>query len=176
MAKPSIIILAGGKGTRLGKLTKDIPKPMVDVCGKPFLHWLIQHYKRQGFRDIIISTGHNAGAIYEYRWPPTVVKVHDFLQKGTDQAVIDVKICEGLTEGFWVVNGDTFIPHPLPNIYSRKHAVALSCGDLDAGAQFIPKDLPTRVDIVKVKSFYDIGTPKGLKRFRRYFKTQLDKS
>ena len=43
------VIMAGGKGTRLAALTKDeIPKPMVEVAGKPLLLWQVDVYKRQG--------------------------------------------------------------------------------------------------------------------------------
>lgn len=54
-----IVMLVGGKGTRLEPLTKGkIPKPMIDVEGKPFLESLIMHFKKQGFHDFILCTGH----------------------------------------------------------------------------------------------------------------------
>ncbi|HLI21481.1 MAG TPA: NDP-sugar synthase, partial [Stellaceae bacterium] len=43
------VILAGGKGTRLGALTRGLPKPLVPVGGKPFIRYLIAALKRHGF-------------------------------------------------------------------------------------------------------------------------------
>lgn len=48
-------ILAGGRGTRLGDLTKDCPKPMVDINGVPFLHHLLCQIQSLGFDRVAIS-------------------------------------------------------------------------------------------------------------------------
>lgn len=61
------VIMAGGKGTRLAALTKDeIPKPMVQVAGKPLLLWQIECLKRNGITDIIMVIGHLGEKIQEY--------------------------------------------------------------------------------------------------------------
>ena len=46
-----VVILCGGLGTRLGELTKDIPKPMIPVKGKPFLEHQITMLIKQGFTN-----------------------------------------------------------------------------------------------------------------------------
>ena len=51
------LILAGGKGTRLGALTLGRPKPLLDVGGKPFIIFLIRTLKRFGFTDILLLVG-----------------------------------------------------------------------------------------------------------------------
>lgn len=62
-----IVILVGGKGTRLEPLTKGkIPKPMIDVEGKPFLERLMMHFKKQGFHDFVLCTGHLGEIIKDY--------------------------------------------------------------------------------------------------------------
>lgn len=49
------VIMAGGKGTRLAALTKDeIPKPMVEVAGKPLLLWQVERLKAHGITDILM--------------------------------------------------------------------------------------------------------------------------
>ena len=49
------VIMAGGKGTRLAALTKDeIPKPMVEVAGKPLLLWQVERLKDHGITDILM--------------------------------------------------------------------------------------------------------------------------
>lgn len=51
-------ILVGGRGTRLGSLTDSIPKPMVDVAGRPFLDWLIDEVARFGIPRITLMAGY----------------------------------------------------------------------------------------------------------------------
>ncbi len=49
------IILAAGQGTRVRPLTKDLPKPMVPILGKPVMEYLIEHLARHGVTEIIVS-------------------------------------------------------------------------------------------------------------------------
>ena len=51
------VILAGGKGTRLGSLTRDTPKPLLEVGGRPFLSYLVEEVRRFGFNDIVVLSG-----------------------------------------------------------------------------------------------------------------------
>ena len=57
------MILAAGYGTRLGRLTKDIPKPMLDLCGKPILEHIIRNLARQGFDQIAVNLHYKADMI-----------------------------------------------------------------------------------------------------------------
>ncbi len=52
-----VVILAGGKGTRLLEFTKKIPKPMVPVKKKPILIHIMSHYAKYGFKNFVIATG-----------------------------------------------------------------------------------------------------------------------
>ncbi|MBU8540531.1 HAD-IIIA family hydrolase [Falsiroseomonas tokyonensis] len=62
MAEPAVpaqaAILVGGRGTRLGALTNAIPKPMVEVAGRPFLDWLIEEVARFGIPRITLLAGY----------------------------------------------------------------------------------------------------------------------
>jgi UDP-N-acetylglucosamine diphosphorylase / glucose-1-phosphate thymidylyltransferase / UDP-N-acetylgalactosamine diphosphorylase / glucosamine-1-phosphate N-acetyltransferase / galactosamine-1-phosphate N-acetyltransferase len=61
------IILAAGKGKRMGELTKELPKPMVQVQGKPVLQHLVEGLRDQaGIRDFFIITGHCAEVIEDF--------------------------------------------------------------------------------------------------------------
>src|SRR3990167_5588043 len=60
------LILAGGMGSRLGKLTKDKPKPMMRVNSKPILYHLINGLKIHGIKDIHISIGYKSDKIIDY--------------------------------------------------------------------------------------------------------------
>jgi NDP-sugar pyrophosphorylase family protein len=59
----TIAILAGGFGTRLGNLTRDIPKPMIEIAGRPYLERVIESFARCEFRDIVLLTGYKAEAV-----------------------------------------------------------------------------------------------------------------
>lgn len=60
------VIMAGGKGTRLGKITTDTPKPMLKVAGKPILERLVLHLVTYGIRRIFIAVNHLSHVIEEY--------------------------------------------------------------------------------------------------------------
>lgn len=60
------LILAGGKGERLGRITADIPKPMVEVAGKPYLGHIIDKLRAEGIKDIGVSVGYKKEIIMEY--------------------------------------------------------------------------------------------------------------
>lgn len=58
-----VVIMAGGRGTRISELFPDIPKPMIPVCGIPVLEREISSLKEQGFTDIILTVGYKAESI-----------------------------------------------------------------------------------------------------------------
>jgi D,D-heptose 1,7-bisphosphate phosphatase len=51
-------VLAGGLGTRLGSLTKAVPKPLLQCGDRPFLAWLLREFVRYGVTDFLLLTGH----------------------------------------------------------------------------------------------------------------------
>jgi D-glycero-alpha-D-manno-heptose 1-phosphate guanylyltransferase len=59
----SVVVLAGGRGTRIQAIHPDIPKPMAPVAGKPFLHWLTRWLEQHGLRHFIYSTGYRSADI-----------------------------------------------------------------------------------------------------------------
>ena len=66
MSLIKVVILAGGYGTRLGKLTKLKPKPMVDVCGKPILEHIINIYRKHDFTNFVICAGYKSEVIRSF--------------------------------------------------------------------------------------------------------------
>jgi D-glycero-alpha-D-manno-heptose 1-phosphate guanylyltransferase len=60
------IVLAGGQGTRLRAIVPDLPKPMADIAGRPFLWWLLTRLKQQGVGRVILSVGYKSEAIQDY--------------------------------------------------------------------------------------------------------------
>lgn len=61
-----VVILAGGRGSRLNEETKDIPKPMVKIGGKPILWHIMQIYSFYGIKDFIICCGYKSNIIKNY--------------------------------------------------------------------------------------------------------------
>lgn len=61
-----VIIMAGGMGTRIQSVRADVPKPMIEICGKPILQYQIENLKVCGLTDITIGVGHLGHVIKEY--------------------------------------------------------------------------------------------------------------
>ncbi|MET0678079.1 MAG: sugar phosphate nucleotidyltransferase, partial [Bradyrhizobium sp.] len=61
-----VLIMAGGLGERLGALTRERPKPMLNVGGRPLLETIIRNVVQQGFRNIFISVNYMADMIVEH--------------------------------------------------------------------------------------------------------------
>lgn len=76
MSLGPVVILCGGRGTRLQEKTVDLPKPLVEIGGRPILWHVIQLYAVQGFREFILCTGYKGELIErwsaEQDWPEGV--------------------------------------------------------------------------------------------------------
>jgi glucose-1-phosphate cytidylyltransferase len=74
--KPPVIILCGGRGTRLRERTESVPKALVEIGGRPILWHVIQIYAAQGFERFLLATGYMGDAVAEFaaaeRWPEGV--------------------------------------------------------------------------------------------------------
>ena len=74
--RPTVVILCGGRGTRLQEHTRTIPKPLVEIGGLPILWHVIQIYASQGFGRFVLCTGYLGELIDEFvadqDWPSGV--------------------------------------------------------------------------------------------------------
>jgi glucose-1-phosphate cytidylyltransferase len=61
-----VVILAGGFGTRLSEHTKSIPKPMIDINGKPMIYYILKFYAKHGFKDFFIALGYKGQVIKNF--------------------------------------------------------------------------------------------------------------
>ena len=61
-----VVILAGGLGTRISEYTKDIPKPMIKIKGKPLIYFIMKHYANYGFKDFYVALGYKGNVIKKY--------------------------------------------------------------------------------------------------------------
>ena len=64
--KPVVIILCGGKGLRLRPLTKDIPKPLIEIKSKPILQYILNQFIKYKFDKYIIPTGYKTSKISDF--------------------------------------------------------------------------------------------------------------
>ena len=104
-----VVILVGGKGTRISSISKDIPKPMICVEGKPVLEHQIKCLKEQGFFEFIFVTGHLGHIIKEYfkdgsEFGVNIDYYNEVTPLGTAGALYYLK--DKLTEDFMLINGD----------------------------------------------------------------------
>ncbi|MEI9937337.1 MAG: sugar phosphate nucleotidyltransferase [Pseudomonadota bacterium] len=60
------VILAGGLGTRLGTRTRDLPKALLPIAGRPFLAWLVEALVRSGYRRLVLCIAHHGQQIVEF--------------------------------------------------------------------------------------------------------------
>jgi len=107
------IVLAGGRGTRLGALTVQVPKPMVPVAGRPFLAFILDHLIGQGVNRIILSVGYlheviesHFGASYQGAALAYVVEEQALGTGGGTRLALE----QAREEFVFVVNGDTYFP------------------------------------------------------------------
>lgn len=105
-----VVIMAGGKGTRISSVASDIPKPMIKIEGKPVLEREIECLKKQGFNDIIITVSHLGNIIMDYFGDGSKFGVnieYYFEQEPLGNAGALFKIKEKLTDDFLMLNADS---------------------------------------------------------------------
>lgn len=110
------IILAGGFGTRLRSVVADVPKPMADIAGQPFLEILLKHLAQQGVTEFILSVHYLAEKIISYFSQAQFTKYNiKFVEEpkplGTGGAISYIIKEQNLRadEAILVLNGDSFV-------------------------------------------------------------------
>lgn len=106
-----VVIMAGGKGTRIASVRNDVPKPMINICGKPILEHQIDNLKACGLTDIILVIGYLGDKIKEYFGDGSKfgVNIEYFVEDhplGTAGALFKMP---QLTEDFLLLCGDVII-------------------------------------------------------------------
>lgn len=103
------VIMAGGRGTRISSVASDIPKPMIEIEGKPVLEHEIECLKGQGFCDIIITVSHLGNIIMDYFGDGSRFGVnieYYFEKEPLGNAGALFKIRDRLTSDFLLLNAD----------------------------------------------------------------------
>ena len=106
-----LVILAGGKGTRLGQLTKNIPKPLIKINKISFLQYLINYYSKYDFDNIYILAGHNGHKIKKkfYNQKANLIPIHCYIEKKRRDTGGALNVLRNkIRENFILINGDSF--------------------------------------------------------------------
>jgi len=103
-----VVIMAGGKGTRVSSIASDIPKPMIPICGKPILEHQIECLKRNSLTEIILVIGHLGEHIKHFfgdgkRFGCNISYYNETEPLGTAGALYKLK---HLSNDFILLNGD----------------------------------------------------------------------
>jgi dTDP-glucose pyrophosphorylase len=128
-----VIIMAGGLGSRLGDLTKEIPKPMLEVGGKPILERIIYSFKESGYNKFIICLNYKGEIIKNYFNDGSDFGVeiqYTFEEKRMGTAGALGLIKNQLNDPFFVVNADILTTakyDELMTYHIRSNAVATMC-------------------------------------------------
>ena len=124
------VLLAAGKGERLGKVTETIPKPMLSILGKPVITHNIEMCRRFGITDIYINLHHLPEIIMEYlgdgrRFGVSVTYSHEETLMGTAGGI--KRFTEELSgERFFVIYADNCSNYDLGTIYDKHCKVSAS--------------------------------------------------
>jgi MurNAc alpha-1-phosphate uridylyltransferase len=141
----TVAILAGGLGTRIRPATENIPKSMIEISGKPFLHWQVNLLKKSGVKNIVFCTSYKSETIEEYfgngsRYGVSIKYSHDGKkQLGTGGAIVNALPMLG--EMFMVLYGDSYLP--------INYSLAEEC--------FLKSKKPALMTIYENKNQYDVS-------------------
>ena len=127
------VILAGGLGTRLRPLTYDIPKPMVPINGRPYLHYQLDYLKKQNITDILLLIGYLGEHITRYfgdgsEFGLTIQYSVEPAPMGTGGGL---KLAQPyVQEEFFLIYGDSFLPlnyQQVFDFYKNTQAHMVAC-------------------------------------------------
>jgi NDP-sugar pyrophosphorylase family protein len=107
------VILAGGLGTRLGEITRRLPKPMVPVAGVPYLEHQLRLLREQTITDVVLLTGYLGEQVEAHfgdgqRLGLSLRYSREYMPQGTGGALRDARPL--LADAFLVIYGDSYLP------------------------------------------------------------------
>lgn len=127
-----VVIIAGGLGSRLGKLTQKTAKALIKIDKKPFIHYQLNQLSKQGFKKVVICVGYLGDKIKKYvgngkKFNLNIQYSHDN-KKLLGTAGCIRKAIPLLEDNFFVTYGDTYLPVNFKNIqksFEKQNAKAL---------------------------------------------------
>ncbi|MEO8887350.1 MAG: nucleotidyltransferase family protein [Mucilaginibacter sp.] len=107
------IILAGGLGTRLRDIVKDIPKPMAPINGTPFLHYIFEWLSNFPVNNVTLSIGYKADVIFNHfntNYKGISIKYATENKPLGTGGAIKYALSKTVEDNVLIVNGDTYFP------------------------------------------------------------------
>ena len=163
-----VVIMAGGKGTRIASVRSDVPKPMINICGKPILEHQIDNLKACGLTDIILVIGYLGDKIKEYFGDGSKfgVNIEYFVEDhplGTAGALFKMP---QLTEDFLLLCGDVIIDVDFNRFiaFHKEHKAWASLVAHPNGHPYDSSLLVTEIDAPKIVG----GMPEDTHRVIRW--------
>lgn len=105
-----VVIMAGGKGTRIASVMSDVPKPMIPIAGKPLLEWQIECLRSQGLTDVTLVIGYLGNVIEEYFGDGKRFDVHiDYFVEDHPLGTAGALFKMDLQEDFLLLCGDVIL-------------------------------------------------------------------
>jgi len=149
------VVLVGGLGIRLRSVVKDIPKPLADVRGKPFLWYVIKKLLQEGVTRIILSAGYKADLVKEF--------VREFFRNEGIKVVVER---EPLGTGgalkfsmpfvnddyLFLLNGDSFFDIDLRKFREDSFAI----GEFDISMALCEIKNPERFGVVDIDKYFKV--------------------
>ena len=114
------VILAGGKGLRLYPLTKNCPKPMVDINGYPFIFYIIKELEKNNFSEVLILTGYQSQKFDDLlkHCSNLKIKISFFYSPSKFNTGARLKAASNhLKDFFFLLYGDNFWPFDFSKIW-----------------------------------------------------------
>ena len=191
------VIMAGGRGTRMASLSKNLPKPMLPLSGKPILEREIEVLVSQGLSDIILVIGYLGDAIQSYfgdgaKFGAHITYLKEVNPLGTAGAL--ALLMDALADDdFLLLNGDllfdvdltrflthhrktgaiaTIFTHPSQHPHD---SVLVACDEHDRVGAFLPPDQPRPATANRTNAGLHFFSPAILNGFDKVQKTDLDR-
>lgn len=191
-----IVIMAGGKGTRIASVNSEVPKPMISILEKPILQYQIESLKRQGYTEYILIVGHLGHVIMDYfgdgsRFGVSIDYIVEEEPLGTAGALYYLK--DKIDSDFLLLNGDvifdvniekflqvhqknrceaTILTHPNSHPYDSGIIIADGSGKV---LRWLHKEDERLWYKNRVNAGIHILSERVLKRFQEVRKTDLDR-
>jgi len=161
----TVVLMAGGLGTRLRPLTDDRPKPLLNVGNKPLLETIIINFSKYGFKKFILSVNYKSEMIEDYfgdgsAFGVNIKCVHEDKRMGTAGALSLMK--DELKEPFFVMNGDLLtdvnFEHMLEYHFNNKAVATMGVREYDFqvpyGVVNVDDHLITGIEEKPVQKFF----------------------
>lgn len=162
------VILAAGRGTRMRELTREVPKPMVEVRGKPVLRYIVEGLRDAGITEILVVVGYRQEVVREHfrdgsAFGVKITYVEQVTQDGTGKVVELAKEFSGgdpfvLSYGDILVDPASYVPLTRPGDAEMMLTVRYAEDTSKGGAVYL-NDAFELVDIQEKQSQHQTSIP-----------------